>query len=94
MNTAVITIMLGECVCLWIGESCEARRPCVASGYASKRPHHEGYENWMMDEALQSEADCVTMWRTWFGTRYALQIVANMITTATPGMHREVSRRK
>jgi hypothetical protein len=25
----------------------EARRPCVTNGYASKRPHHEGYGNWI-----------------------------------------------
>jgi hypothetical protein len=44
MNTVVIAIMLAEYVCLWIGElRVEARRPCITSGYASKRQHHEGY---------------------------------------------------
>jgi hypothetical protein len=52
----------------------EASRPCLTNGYASRRPHHERYENWMMDEASQNEASCVTVWEdlVWsvrFGTR-------------------------
>jgi hypothetical protein len=44
----VVTVMLSKCVSLDRRMRVKASGLCVANGYASKWPRHDGYENWIV----------------------------------------------